>query len=110
MAREAFRGDVSVKLDTFSFGVVLLELITGLPPLDENREGLDIVTHVEEVCEDSGIVSLIDNKAGSWIAKGINFAEKLYQISTKCLEENKKKRPIMVEVSKALAELIKESA
>lgn len=39
-----YSGDVSVKLDTYSFGVVLLELITGLPPLDENREGCDIVS------------------------------------------------------------------
>ncbi|KAB0805396.1 hypothetical protein PPYR_02366 [Photinus pyralis] len=111
MAREAFRGDVSVKVDTFSFGVVLLELITGLPPLDENREGLDIVTHVEEVCEDnSGTFTLTDTKAGSWVAKGKNFSEELYQISTKCLEENKKKRPTMVEISESLAQLIKESA
>ncbi|CAG2066561.1 unnamed protein product, partial [Timema podura] len=44
MAPEAFRGDVSVKLDTFSFGVVLLELLTGLPPYDEGREGCDLVS------------------------------------------------------------------
>lgn len=111
MAREAFRGDVSVKLDTFSFGVVLLELITGLPPLDENRDGLDIVTHVEEICDDeSGISPLIDTRAGSWIAKDKNFAEELYKICRKCLEENKKKRPTMVEISEQLTELIKESA
>ncbi|KAJ8966963.1 hypothetical protein NQ314_003185, partial [Rhamnusium bicolor] len=42
MAPEAFRGDISVKLDTFSFGVVLLELLTSLPPMDENREGSDL--------------------------------------------------------------------
>lgn len=46
MAPEAFRGDISVKLDTFSFGVVILELLTGLPPLDENREGCDIVRSI----------------------------------------------------------------
>ena len=45
MAPEAFRGDVSVKLDSFSFGVVLLELITGLPPVDDEREDRDLVIH-----------------------------------------------------------------
>lgn len=44
MAPEAFRGDISVKMDVFSFGVVLLELLTSLPPLDETREGTDLVS------------------------------------------------------------------
>lgn len=43
MAPEAFRGDISVKIDTFSFGVVLLELLTSLPPIDEERNGTDLV-------------------------------------------------------------------
>lgn len=38
-----------MKLDTFSFGVVLLELLTGLPPLDENREGNDIVSRIRNI-------------------------------------------------------------
>jgi serine/threonine protein kinase len=33
MAPEAPRFDISAKLDSFAFGVVLLELLTGLPPL-----------------------------------------------------------------------------
>lgn len=43
MSPEAFRGDISVKIDVFSFGVVLLELITGLAPYDKNRTGCDLV-------------------------------------------------------------------
>ncbi|XP_021240659.1 interleukin-1 receptor-associated kinase 4 isoform X2 [Numida meleagris] len=38
MAPEALRGEITPKSDIFSFGVVLLEIITGLPPVDENRE------------------------------------------------------------------------
>lgn len=47
MAPEAFRGDISVKMDTFSFGVVLLELLTSLPPVDENRDGTDLVSYLQ---------------------------------------------------------------
>jgi len=43
MSPEAFRGDISMKIDVFSFGVVLLELLTGLPPYDECRTGCDLV-------------------------------------------------------------------
>ncbi|KAM9854398.1 interleukin-1 receptor-associated kinase 4 isoform 2-T2 [Aulostomus maculatus] len=38
MAPEALRGEITPKSDVFSFGVVLLEILSGLPPADENRE------------------------------------------------------------------------
>ena len=44
MAPEGVRGDVSEKLDTFSFGVVIMEIITGLLPLDTTRSRFDIVS------------------------------------------------------------------
>ena len=44
MAPEAMRGDVSVKVDVFSFGAVVLEVVTGLKPIDEDRESRDIVS------------------------------------------------------------------
>ncbi|KAF2880646.1 hypothetical protein ILUMI_25540 [Ignelater luminosus] len=102
------RGEVSVKLDTFSFGVVLLELITGLEPINEHREGCDLVTHVEEICEEDSIAPLIDLKAGSWFAKHINFAEELYRIAVKCLETKRRKQPTVVEIMAKLIELVSE--
>ena len=39
----AFRGDIWTGLDTFSFGVVMLELLVGLPSYDETREEQDLV-------------------------------------------------------------------
>ena len=48
MAPEGFRGDVSVKLDVYGFGVVLLELLTGMPGYDDKKAhpGQDLVSHV----------------------------------------------------------------
>lgn len=46
MSPEALRGDISEKIDVFSFGVVLLELLTGLVPYDEDREGCDLVNNL----------------------------------------------------------------
>ena len=37
MAPEANRGDVSAKMDVWSYGVVLLEILTNLPMFDRTR-------------------------------------------------------------------------
>uniref|UniRef100_A0A1B6DSQ3 non-specific serine/threonine protein kinase n=1 Tax=Clastoptera arizonana TaxID=38151 RepID=A0A1B6DSQ3_9HEMI len=99
MAPEAFRGDVSIKMDVFSFGVVLLELLTGLPPFDEDREGWDIVSHVLELDD---INTIVDNKAGKW---NENIVNNLYCLIKDCLHSEKKKRPNMNIVLERLKEL-----
>lgn len=44
MAPEGLRGDTSEKLDIYSLGVVILELVTGLAVLDKNRSSVDLVS------------------------------------------------------------------
>lgn len=44
-APEVLDGDVSVKLDTFSFGVVLLELLTGLAPCHKDKPLVKVVLY-----------------------------------------------------------------
>lgn len=99
MAPEAFRGDVSVKMDVFSFGVVLLELLTGLAPLDDTRPGTDIVTHVDDMCSDGVIEPLLDKSIGEW-----KNAELLFSLAKRCLEE-KRKRPLISDVVEKLRDL-----
>ncbi|KAJ9587969.1 hypothetical protein L9F63_018598 [Diploptera punctata] len=110
MAPEAFRGDVSVKLDTFSFGVVLLEILTGLPPYNEDREGHDLVTHVDTVIEDTGDIGiLLDKSAGDW-GKGIlqasSVADAVYAVACSCLQDSRVKRPNISTVVQRLEEIL----
>ncbi|GFR28320.1 interleukin-1 receptor-associated kinase 4 [Trichonephila clavata] len=91
MAREAFCGDVSVKLDTFSFGVVLLELLTGLPPYDPKREDRDLITHMES-CDD--ILTMLDQK----VIWNVQNAIALHKIAKRCLIPLKKPRPTIFEL------------
>nr|XP_053645805.1 interleukin-1 receptor-associated kinase 4-like isoform X3 [Cherax quadricarinatus] len=91
MAPEAFRGDISVKMDTFSFGIVLLELLTGLPSYDEEREGCDLLSHVQE--SEAEVEELLDTQAGTW---DMNIASHLFALVGLCTEA-KKKRPTMVQ-------------
>lgn len=105
MAPEANIGDVSVKTDSFSFGVVLLELLTGLPPIDQNRDGIDIVTHVYEIIGDKSIDALLDYNDGPWIQYDINYSKQLYYIAKLCLEK-KSKRPTMFDVCHQITQLL----
>ncbi|XP_076250194.1 uncharacterized protein LOC143190027 isoform X1 [Rhynchophorus ferrugineus] len=105
MSPECFEGDISIKLDCFSFGVVLLELLTSLPPIDQDREGVDLFTYVENNCEES-IEPLLDKRIGDWKKNDVNFAEKVYNLTVKCLDY-KENRPDMVQVVNEIEQMVK---
>lgn len=67
MAPEVVRGTYDYeKVDIFAFGVLQLELLTGLPVISEERRE-DFVTYVEKVAGNEGDVSsLLDKRAGDW--------------------------------------------
>lgn len=103
MAPEALRGEITPKSDIYSFGVVLLEIITGLPAVDEHREPqllLDIKEEIED--EEKTIEDYIDEKMND-----IDFAsiETLYSIASQCLHEKKNKRPDIKKVYQLLEEM-----
>ncbi|XP_066981990.1 interleukin-1 receptor-associated kinase 4-like isoform X2 [Macrobrachium rosenbergii] len=104
MAPEAFRGDISVKMDTFSFGVVLLELLTGLPAHDEEREEPDLLNHFLEAQEsEEGIGELVDWKGGDW---DMEVFRGVLELAELCCTEVKKKRPTMVELLQKYSSVI----
>ncbi|XP_044533440.1 interleukin-1 receptor-associated kinase 4 [Gracilinanus agilis] len=91
MAPEALRGEITPKSDIYSFGVVLLEIITGLPAVDEQREPqllLDIKEEIED--EEKHIEDYIDAKMNDVDSTSV---ENMYSIASLCLHEKKNKRP-----------------
>ncbi|XP_033760967.1 interleukin-1 receptor-associated kinase 4-like [Pecten maximus] len=104
MAPEAIRFDVSAKLDSFAFGVVLLEVLTGLAPNDPRREEADLWSYVQEKCDDDGeIEELLDKSAGDWKT---DIAIALYVIAQKCLHERKRKRALVVDILPDLEQFV----
>ena len=123
MPPEAFRGDISVKFDTFSFGIVLLELLTGLKPFNEELDE-DLFTFINEKmsdiddelgseepwvaqpstsrlaeARDGFLEGILDKKAGRW---NFECAKVLFELSLLATETRKKNRP---EVSSTLPRL-----
>jgi len=96
MPPEAINCDVSAKWDTWSYGVVVLELLTGLPVMDRSREDHDLTSHVKNLAEEEDFeVSQIFDSNSDW---SLSEGTLMYQISDKCLKRNKRTRPNMADI------------
>ncbi|XP_075971424.1 uncharacterized protein LOC142973519 [Anticarsia gemmatalis] len=101
MAPEGFSGTITQKNDIFSFGIVLLELITGLKPIvTTSGENINIKNYVEENSTDGDITQLLDRVVPKW-----TVAQKVYELAQSCLRWEKNKRPSIDYVCNALKEL-----
>lgn len=111
MPPEAFRGDISIKFDTFSFGIVLLEILTGLKPFDEELDQ-DLLTLINDKLSDlddelSGgdearlrtkdelAIDIADKRAGQW---NNEVAAQLFDIALRASESRKRDRPMVSEL------------
>jgi hypothetical protein len=99
-------GRVSEKTDTFAYGVVLLELLTGKPPCNEStNEALHSFAH-EMLCDPAGrLVPLLDARvaAASWTSVDGATGELggralwLCLVAKRCLESHERARGTMRE-------------
>lgn len=108
-------GGFSVKGDSYSFGVVIFECLTGQEAYDERREGnveeKFLVEFIQSALHDSPKLdkqkTFKDPKQKTDFPVAIFDA--LFEVASKCTEEKKKDRPTVVEVYTQLDELEHES-
>ncbi|XP_048862250.1 interleukin-1 receptor-associated kinase 4 isoform X2 [Brienomyrus brachyistius] len=110
MAPEALRGEITPKSDIFSLGVVLLEVISGLPPADDSRQPQFLMEMKDEIeDEEMTLEDFVDKKMGPWDQTSV---ENMYSLSKKCLSERKNRRPqikeVLTELENALTTLLLE--
>lgn len=95
MAPETVRGTFDEKVDIFAFGVVQLELLTGLSVIERTRSE-DLVSLVKRVAEDSAgdVTSLLDRKANQFDGDNwSDFGQEWFdRVTDKSLEYESRKR------------------
>ncbi|KAI3947797.1 hypothetical protein MKX01_034462 [Papaver californicum] len=99
-------GHLYVKSDVYGFGVVLLEMLTGLRALDSNRPSgqHNLVEWLKPSLSDRRkLVRMMDQRLeGQYPSKGAALAA---QLSLKCLAPEPKNRPGMKEVVESLEQI-----
>ena len=100
MPPEGARGSISTKWDVWSYGVVMLEVITNLPPIISNQSIIDYYEDVIENDIEDGS-KLLEESGVGWDAQ---IGIKLFHIVNKCHKE-KRARAEMAEVLNDLEQL-----
>uniref|UniRef100_A0A0A9GF81 Protein kinase domain-containing protein n=1 Tax=Arundo donax TaxID=35708 RepID=A0A0A9GF81_ARUDO len=99
-------GHLYVKSDVYGFGVVLLEMLSGLRALDPSRpsEKVNLVNWAKPLLADRRKLSqVMDSRLeGQYHSKGAFLAA---QLTLKCLNSDPKSRPSMKEVVEALEKI-----
>ncbi|CAL8261022.1 unnamed protein product [Merluccius merluccius] len=105
MAPEALRGEITPKSDVFSFGVVLLEILSGLPPVDESRDTpclMELRYDIDDEDEDLTLADFLDKKMSDI---DMAQAERTYSVACNCLNDRKARRPTIKQVLSELEDV-----
>ncbi|PIN14773.1 Serine/threonine protein kinase [Handroanthus impetiginosus] len=96
-------GHLYVKSDVYGFGVVLVEMLTGLRALDTNRPSVqkNLVDWIKpHLCDRRKLKNIVDfHLEGRYPSKS---AYRIAQLALNCLEKEPKNRPSMQEIVESL--------
>lgn len=90
---------VTEKCDIYSFGVVLLELLTGKMAVQPIEQGGDLVTCVRQsIRSERGVMQLLDTRLDLSILSTVTEMTSIMQIALLCAKHSPFQRPSMRDV------------
>jgi interleukin-1 receptor-associated kinase 4 len=105
MAPEYKNGNLSMKVDTFAFGLVIIETLTGLPVLSPAVGHRDLLSMFEEDLDNpTKLLSHLDRRA-CWDQHKPERIGRVHSIAERCLEARRTRRPELVELIPELEEV-----
>ncbi|KAH7847694.1 hypothetical protein Vadar_029145 [Vaccinium darrowii] len=96
-------GHLYVKSDVYGFGVVLVEMLTGLRAIDPNRPGgkLNLIDWVKPyLAQERKLKNIMDSRLEGKYPSKVAF--QIAQLALRCLQAQQKRRPSMKEVVETL--------
>ncbi|XVE83284.1 hypothetical protein DITRI_Ditri16bG0075600 [Diplodiscus trichospermus] len=106
IAPEVLECRINEKADVFSFGILLLELLTRRKSGDHYNEEVTFKEFVRNYIENNQLTEIVDQSISS---EGINHDELVAftKIALHCTQENPEDRPMITDVAKQLRQLDK---
>lgn len=96
-------GDLSLKTDVFSFGILLLEIISGRNAIDVNYSPCLITEWVFPLIKECDFASICDRRIGFPTDESV--VRKLVVLASDCVAEDGERRPEICDVVKVLKEV-----
>ncbi|KAI5069385.1 hypothetical protein GOP47_0015686 [Adiantum capillus-veneris] len=92
-------GTISPKCDVYSYGIVMLELMSGVRPTDNVflQDGMTLIEWAKTKVMDGSIQEILDETTASMYHKGLHnvHIDLLIELSLECTRENPRDRPAM---------------
>ncbi|XP_004363514.1 hypothetical protein CAOG_03786 [Capsaspora owczarzaki ATCC 30864] len=90
-------GKVSIKTDVYSYGMILLELVTGQQP------SIDLLANVRRELKRSRKIDAVLDKAIDWSPQDKESAQAIAELAVDCLEQARVDRPSFGEILRRLS-------